>query len=97
MLFITDVMNQTFHNDYRIILYLKMFMGMGFFWSLEIVAGLLQEGSNAVKDLENETMSIHDKFKEIEELSNDVNWKHGKRCCADHSYVFQDLCEVYLR
>lgn len=54
-------------------------------------------GSNAVKDLENNTMSIHDKFKEIEELSNDVNWKHGKRCCADHSYVFQDLCEVYLR
>ena len=54
-------------------------------------------GSNAVKDLENNTMSIHDKFKEIEELSNDVNWKHGKRCCADHSYVFQDLCEVYLK
>ena len=40
-------------------------------------------------------MSIHDKFKEIEELSNDENWKHGKRCCADHSYVFQDLCEVH--
>ena len=42
-------------------------------------------------------MSIHDKFKEIEELSNDENWKHGKRCCADHSYVFQDLCKVYSR
>ena len=54
-------------------------------------------GSNAVKDLENNTMSIHDKFKEVEELSNDVNWKHGQRCCADHSYVFQDLCEVFLR
>ena len=40
-------------------------------------------------------MSIHDKFKEIEKLSNDENWKHGKRCCADHSYVFQDLCEVH--
>ena len=54
-------------------------------------------GSYAVKDLANNTMSIHNKFKEIEELSNDENWKHGKRCCADHSYVFQDLCEVYLR
>ena len=43
-------------------------------------------------------MSIHDKFKEIEELSNDdlinENWSVAKRCCADHSYVFQDLCEV---
>ena len=25
---------------YRVILYLKMFMGMGFFWTSEIVAGL---------------------------------------------------------
>ena len=30
----------------RVVLYLKMFMGMGFFWSLEIVSGLLQDGSS---------------------------------------------------
>ena len=41
-------------------------------------------------------MSIHDKFKEIEDLITD-NWPilDKKRCCADHSYVFQDLCEVH--
>ena len=41
-------------------------------------------------------MSIHDKFKEIEDLITE-NWTilDKKRCCADHSYVFQDLCEVH--
>ena len=34
------------HIHCRIIVYLKMFMGMGFFWALEITAGLLQEGSS---------------------------------------------------
>ena len=53
-------------------------------------------GSSAIKELDNDTMSIHDKFKEIEEISKNDNWKHGKLCCSDHSYVFQDLCEVHL-
>ena len=54
-------------------------------------------GSSAIKELDNDTMSIHDKFKEMEEISKNDNWKHGKLCCADHSYVFQDLCKVHLR
>ena len=53
-------------------------------------------GSSAIKELDNDTMSIHDKFKEMEEISKNDNWKHGKLCCSDHSYVFQDLCEVHL-
>ena len=42
-------------------------------------------------------MSIHDKFKEMEDISKNDNWKNGKLCCSDHSYVFQDLCEVHSR
>ena len=53
-------------------------------------------GSSAIKELDNDTMSIHDKFKEIEEISKNDNWKHGKLCCSEHGYVFQDLCEVHL-
>ena len=54
-------------------------------------------GSSAIKELDNDTMSIHDKFKEMEDISKNDNWKHGKLCCSDHSYVFQDLCKVHLR
>ena len=53
-------------------------------------------GSLAIKELDNDTMSIHDKFKEMEEISKNDNWKHGKLCCSEHGYVFQDLCEVHL-
>ena len=53
-------------------------------------------GSSAIKELDNDTMSIHDKFKEMDEISKNDHWKHGKLCCSDHSYVFQDLCEVHL-
>ena len=54
-------------------------------------------GSNSIKELDNYTMSIHDKFKEMKDISKNDNWKHAKHCCPDHSYVFQDLCEVHLR
>ena len=54
-------------------------------------------GSLAIKELDNDTMSIHDKFKGMEEISKNDNWKHGKLCCTEHGYVFQDLCEVHSR
>ena len=54
-------------------------------------------GSFAIKELDNDTMSMHEKFKEMEEISKNDNWKGGKLCCSDHSYVFQDLCKVHLR
>ena len=54
-------------------------------------------GSLAIKELDNDTMSIHDKFKAMEEISKNDNWKHGKLCCSEHGYVFQDLCEVHSR
>ena len=46
------------------------------------------------KNLNNNTMTIHDKFREMQELSSHETWKHGKRCCAGNSYVFQDICMV---
>ena len=46
------------------------------------------------KNLNNNTMTIHDKFMEMEDLSSHETWKHGERCCAENSYVFEDLCDV---
>ena len=53
-------------------------------------------GSFSEKVLANNTMSAHDKFmaKDIVPLKDHEKWKNANLCCIEHSYVFQDLCEV---
>ena len=50
----------------------------------------------ALKELDGGTKSKHDRFIEsnFTPLKDHPEWKTAKLCCDDHSYVFEDMCEV---